>query len=64
MFVNSFNSILIASGTPSGEFMGIPHTGKSFNIMTIDVHTDNKDGKLVAAHHVEDWAGALKQLKG
>ena len=21
-------------------------------------------GKLVRAHHVEDWAGALRQLKG
>jgi hypothetical protein len=30
--------------------------------MTIDVHTV-KDGKFVTAHHVEDWAGAIKQLK-
>jgi hypothetical protein len=31
--------------------------------MTIDVHT-TRDGKLLAAHHVEDWAGALRQLAG
>jgi hypothetical protein len=29
--------------------------------MTIDIHTV-RDGKLIAAHHVEDWASALRQL--
>ena len=52
-----------ASGTPSGDFMGIAHGGRSFRIMTIDIHTV-RDGKLVTAHHVEDWAGALRQLSG
>lgn len=51
-----------ASGTPSGDFMGVPHSGKRFSIMTIDVHTV-VEGKLVRAHHVEDWAGAIRQLK-
>jgi predicted ester cyclase len=51
-----------ASGTPAGDFMGVPHGGKRFAIMTIDIHT-TADGKLVRAHHVEDWAGALRQLK-
>lgn len=51
-----------ASGTPVGEFFGVPPGGKTFKIMTIDLHTV-KDGKLVAAYHVEDWAGALRQLK-
>lgn len=35
--------------------------GKSFRIMTIDIHTV-QDGKLVEAYHVEDWAGAIRQL--
>ncbi len=52
-----------ASGTPAGEFFGVPHSGRSFKIMTIDIHTV-KDGKLVVAHHVEDWASALRQLAG
>lgn len=52
----------IASGTPAGEFMGVPHSGKKFSIMAIDIHTI-KDGKLSQAHHVEDWAGAIRQLK-
>jgi len=50
-----------ASGTPAADFMGIPHRGKRFEIMTIDIHT-LRDGKLAVAHHVEDWAGALRQL--
>ncbi|MEI8255468.1 MAG: ester cyclase [Deltaproteobacteria bacterium] len=50
-----------ASGTPVGDFFGVPHGGKSFRIMTIDVHTF-RDGKLRVAHHVEDWASAVRQL--
>ncbi|WP_299888468.1 nuclear transport factor 2 family protein [uncultured Lacinutrix sp.] len=53
----------IASGTPNGNFMGVPTDGsKSFKIMTIDRHT-MKDGKFVSTYHVEDWATAMKQLK-
>lgn len=52
-----------ASGTPAGDFFGVPHSGRSFKIMTIDIHTV-KDDKLVVAHHVEDWASALRQLAG
>ena len=51
-----------ARGTPAGDFMGVPHGGKKFAIMTLDVHTV-ANGKLVRAHHVEDWASALRQLK-
>lgn len=50
-----------ASGTPQGPFFGVPPSGKSFRIMAIDVHTV-RDGKLVTAYHVEDWAGAIRQL--
>jgi predicted ester cyclase len=50
-----------ASATPVGPLFGVPHGGKSFRIMTIDIHTVS-EGKLVAAHHVEDWAGAIRQL--
>lgn len=52
-----------ASGTPAGPFFGVPVSGKTFKIMTIDIHTI-KDGKAIAAHHVEDWASALRQLSG
>ena len=50
-----------ATGTPAGAFFGVPHGGKSFKIMAIDIHTV-KDGKLVTAYHVEDWATAMRQL--
>lgn len=50
-----------ASGTPIAPFFGVPASGKTFRIMTIDIHTI-KDGKAVTAHHVEDWAGAIRQL--
>ncbi len=53
----------LASGTPNGDFMGIATDGtKSFNIMTIDIHTI-QDGKIIETHHVEDWATAIQQLK-
>jgi predicted ester cyclase len=50
-----------ASGTPAGEFFGAPHTGQSFKIMSVDVHT-LRDGKMVRSYHIEDWIGAVRQL--
>ncbi len=53
----------VASGTPNGDFMGLPTDGtKSFQIMAIDFHTVI-DGKLTSVHHLEDWGTAMKQLK-
>lgn len=50
-----------ATGTPAGAFMGVPHGGKSFRIMSIDVHTV-VNGKLARSYHIEDWMGAVRQL--
>src|SRR5262249_28160089 len=50
-----------ATGTPAGEFMGMPHGGKSFKLMSIDVHTI-EGGKIVRSYHIEDWLGAVRQL--
>jgi len=52
-----------ATGTPKGPLFGVDGQGKSFDILTIDIHTLEK-GKIVSSYHVEDWAGALQQLKG
>jgi steroid delta-isomerase-like uncharacterized protein len=53
----------IASGTPNGDFMGLPTDGsRSFKIMTIDVHTVER-GQIKKVHHLEDWGTAMKQLK-
>lgn len=49
-------------GTPAGDFFGVPHTGRSFTIMTLDVHT-LRDGKIARTYHLEDWASALGQLR-
>jgi hypothetical protein len=41
--------------------MGNPTNGKSFKLMSIDVHT-LQDGKISRTYHVEDWQGAFRQL--
>jgi len=50
-----------ASGTPTGTFVGLPPGGKSFRVMSIDLHTI-KDGKIIRTYHLEDWMGAVRQL--
>ena len=50
-----------ATGTPAGNFMGSATNGKSFKLMSIDVHTI-EGGKIVRTYHVEDWQGAFRQL--
>jgi ketosteroid isomerase-like protein len=50
------------SGTPAGELFGVPHTGKSFRIMAIDIQTV-RDGKIARTYHLENWLSALGQLR-
>jgi len=50
------------TGTPAGDLFGVPHTGKSFKIMTIDIQTI-KDGKIAKTFHLENWLSALGQLR-
>jgi len=50
------------TGTPAGELFGVPHTGKSFRIMAIDIQTI-KDGKIARTYHLENWLSALGQLR-
>lgn len=52
-----------ATGTPVAPFFGVDGQGRSFDIMTIDIH-ELKDSVIVQTYHVEDWAGALRQLSG
>lgn len=51
-----------AKGTPAGELFGAPNTGKSFDMMTIDILTV-RDGKISQTHHLENWFSALSQLR-
>jgi ketosteroid isomerase-like protein len=50
------------SGMPAGDLFGVPHTGKSFKIMAIDIQTI-KDGKIAKTFHIENWLSALGQLR-
>jgi predicted ester cyclase len=52
-----------ASGTPTQAFWGVEPTGRSFKTISLDLFTV-KNGKLSAAYHVENWVGALAQIKG
>ncbi len=52
-----------ATGTPVAPFFGVDGQGRSFDIMTIDIH-QLEDGKIVRTYHVEDWATGLQQLGG
>ena len=64
--VTDANKVVVrsrASGTPNGPLFGVDGEGRSFNILTIDIHVV-ENGKIVKSYHVEDWAGALQQLSG
>src|ERR1700720_3618742 len=50
------------AGTPAGDLFGVPHTGKSFKIMAIDIQTI-KDGMIIKTFHMENWLSALGQLR-
>jgi predicted ester cyclase len=51
-----------ATGTPVRELYGAKPTGKSFKTMAVDLFTV-KNGKLASAYHVENWVGALEQIR-
>lgn len=50
------------TGTPAGELFGVPHGGKSFRILAIDIQTI-RDGKITKTYHMENWLSALGQLR-
>ena len=52
----------LAAGTPIGPFFAVEEpTGRSFEIMSIDIVTV-EDSRIVHIHHLEDWTGAIAQL--
>jgi predicted ester cyclase len=50
-----------ASGTPVAPLYDVQPTGKGFKIMSIDIHTI-EGGRIVRTYHLEDWAGAMRQV--
>ncbi|MEM7253578.1 MAG: ester cyclase [Pseudomonadota bacterium] len=53
----------VATGTPVKEVFGVEPKGRSFEIMTIDIHTV-ENGLIVQSYHVEEWLKAKYQLAG
>ena len=52
----------LATGTPVGPLFGVdPATGKTFEIMSIDIVTV-EGGLITHIYHLEDWTGAVAQL--
>ncbi len=52
------------TGTPAGHsFMGVDPQGRSYRIMTTDIH-DIAGGKIVHSFHLEDWGRGISQLRG
>ena len=50
------------TGTPAGDLFGVPHSGKSFRMMAIDIQTI-KDGRIAKTFHMENWLSAIGQLR-
>ena len=50
------------TGTPSGDLFGVPHSGRSFRIMAVDIQTI-RDGRIAKTYHMENWLSAIGQLR-
>ena len=50
-------------GTPAAPLFGVAPTGRSFAILSIDIHRV-REGRISSSFHLQDWAGALGQLQG
>jgi ketosteroid isomerase-like protein len=46
------------AGTPASELFGVPHTGRSFRIMAVDIQTI-RDGRIAKTYHMENWLSAI-----
>lgn len=53
----------VLSGTPVGPLMGVSPQGRSFRLMTTDIH-EISGGKIVHSFHLEDWGRGIDQLRG
>jgi predicted ester cyclase len=51
------------SGRPVGPLMDVDPQGRSFHIMTTDIH-DIARGKIVHSYHLEDWGRGIEQMRG
>lgn len=49
------------TATHDGDMFGVPATGRTFEIMTMDMHRFDGD-RIAETWHVEDWLSALEQI--
>src|ERR1700680_2924613 len=52
-----------ATGTPVRPVFGLTPTGRSFKVMSLDIHTI-EGNRVVRTYHVENWTAAARQLSG
>ncbi|BBM89098.1 hypothetical protein COTS27_00791 [Spirochaetota bacterium] len=58
---NTYTVITKITGTPESPFFNVPPSGKSFEILSIEVHKVVA-GKIRESFHVEDWVNAISQI--
>jgi predicted ester cyclase len=52
-----------ATGTPVRPVFGLTPTGRSFKVMSLDMHMI-EGNKIVRTYHLENWTVAARQLAG
>jgi steroid delta-isomerase-like uncharacterized protein len=58
---NSVAQVVTVEGTDSGQFLGLPPTGKSFRMPAVLVY-ELKDGLIVRERRIYDFTGVLVQV--
>jgi len=53
--------VVMLEGTDSGQFLGLPPTGKSFRIPAVFLY-DFKDGQIARERRIYDFTGLLVQI--
>jgi steroid delta-isomerase-like uncharacterized protein len=58
---DSAAQVLALEGTDSGQFLGLPPTGKSFRIAAVFLY-EFKDGQIARERRIYDFTGLLVQI--
>jgi steroid delta-isomerase-like uncharacterized protein len=58
---DSAAQVLVIEGTDSGQFLGLPPTGKSFRIPAVFLY-DLKDDRIARERRIYDFTGLLVQI--
>jgi steroid delta-isomerase-like uncharacterized protein len=58
---DSAAQVVVIEGTDSGQFLGLPPTGKSFRIPAVFLY-ELKDGQIARERRIYDFTGLLVQI--